>query len=89
MRLVRFFSIVSVLVLTAISLNAQVLYGTAVGNVTDPSQGAVSGATVSLSNKANGYTVEDKTDDRGGYTIFKPPPRPHYIKIFAAGLTSL
>ena len=88
MRLVRFFSIVSVLVLTAISLNAQVLYGTAVGNVTDPSQGAVSGATVSLSNKANGYTVEDKTDDRGGYTFSNLPPGSYDIKISAAGFTS-
>src|SRR5437016_10751853 len=63
----------------------QVLYGTLVGTVSDPQQAAVVGANVSIKNNATGYSVEAKTNDRGGYEIPNIPPGVYDIKISAAG----
>ena len=70
---------------TSPSLLAQILYGTAVGNITDPQQGAVVGATVLLSSRATGYSVEQKSDDRGAYDFRNVPPGVYDIKITASG----
>ena len=48
---------------------AQVLYGSLVGNVTDPNGAAVPGAKVELTNIATGAVTSVITDDRGGYTV--------------------
>jgi hypothetical protein len=50
-------------------LNAQVLYGTLLGTVTDPSQSAVPKATVTAINKSTGLTREVLSDDRGLYAF--------------------
>ncbi|HET7285902.1 MAG TPA: carboxypeptidase-like regulatory domain-containing protein, partial [Pyrinomonadaceae bacterium] len=46
---------------------AQVLYGSLVGNVTDPNGAAVTGAKVDLTNVATGDVTTATTDDRGAY----------------------
>jgi hypothetical protein len=74
-------------VLTA-SASAQVLYGTMLGNVTDPSQGAVSGAKVSLSNPSTGYNAEATTDDRGNYEFRNLNPGIYTVKIVAPGFST-
>ena len=48
---------------------AQVLYGSLVGNVTDPNGAAVSGAKVELTNVATGDVSTVMTDDRGAYSL--------------------
>src|SRR5689334_4011774 len=48
---------------------AQVLYGSLVGNVTDPNGAAVSGAKVELTNVATGDVSTIMTDDRGAYAL--------------------
>ncbi|HYV11031.1 MAG TPA: TonB-dependent receptor [Pyrinomonadaceae bacterium] len=48
---------------------AQVLYGSLVGNVTDPNGAAVSGAKVELTNLATGDVSSVMTDDRGAYSL--------------------
>src|SRR5215213_8047654 len=48
---------------------AQVLYGSLVGNVTDPNGAAVSGAKVELTNVATGDVSNVMTDDRGAYSL--------------------
>ena len=48
---------------------AQVLYGSLVGNVTDPNGAAVSGAKVELTNVATGDVSTIMTDDRGAYSL--------------------
>jgi hypothetical protein len=67
---------------------AQVLYGVLVGNVTDPQQGAVVGATVSIKNNATNYAVETKTDERGAYEIRNVPPGTYDLKITASGFST-
>ena len=48
---------------------AQVLYGSLVGNVTDPNGAAVSGAKIEVTNLATGSGSSVTTDDRGGYSL--------------------
>src|SRR6478672_8599222 len=48
---------------------AQVLYGSLVGNVTDPNGAAVAGAKVDLTNLATGDVTSVTTDERGAYAF--------------------
>lgn len=50
-----------------LSLQAQVLYGSLVGNVVDESGGALPGATVTVTHKETGATREVVADNTGGY----------------------
>jgi hypothetical protein len=68
--------------------NAQILYGNLVGTVTDASQGAVANATVTISNKSTGYSVEQKTDERGSYDFRNIPPGTYNVKITASGFAA-
>jgi len=89
MRVLRYAAVLAGLLSgSSFALSAQVLYGTVVGNVSDPSQGAVAGAAATISNKATGYTVESKTDERGAYDFLNVPPGTYDIKIVAAGFAS-
>jgi hypothetical protein len=68
--------------------SAQVLYGTLVGNVTDPQQAAVVGAVVKVVNPATGYTAETVTSDRGAYELRNIPPGVYDITITAPGFST-
>lgn len=46
---------------------AQVLYGSVVGNVTDPSAAAIPGATIRLTNNRTGITSQGTADSSGGF----------------------
>lgn len=88
MKLVKPAVFLSMVCLLTPSANAQVLYGTVLGTVTDSSQGAVAGATVQLSNKQTGYTAETKTDDRGSYEFRNLNPGQYDVKIAASGFST-
>src|ERR1044072_8107150 len=66
-----FLTLLGVCLLAAIPAltSAQVLYGSLVGNVTDPNGAAVSGAKVEVTNLATGSVSSVTTDDRGGYSL--------------------
>src|SRR5215471_8634249 len=49
--------------------SAQVLYGSIVGNVTDPSGGVVVNADVTVMNKSTGLTRQVATDQTGYFAI--------------------
>ncbi len=66
----------------------QILYGNLVGNVTDPQQAAVVGASVSIKSKATGYSTETKTNERGAYEIGNVPPGVYDIRITTPGFVS-
>jgi hypothetical protein len=53
--------------MTTQPVEAQVLYGSIVGNVKDPSQAAVPGATVSITNQSTNASRETITNDEGVY----------------------
>ncbi|HEV8169112.1 MAG TPA: carboxypeptidase-like regulatory domain-containing protein, partial [Pyrinomonadaceae bacterium] len=60
--------VLSILLVPA-AARAQVLYGSLVGNVTDPNGAAVTGAKVDLTNVATGDVSTATTDDRGAYSF--------------------
>src|ERR1039458_9365286 len=69
-RTLRIFHCATVLLALACAfrtLDAQVLYGSLTGNVTDPSSAAVPGAKVTALNIDTGLSREATTDDRGAY----------------------
>lgn len=50
-------------------LNAQVLYGSLTGNITDSTRGSLPNAKIEALNVATGIARQAVTDDRGGYLI--------------------
>ncbi len=58
-----------ILVALVAPVQAQVLYGTLLGSIVDPSQSAVPKATVTATNKARGLVKETTSDERGFYAF--------------------
>ena len=65
----RYLAMPVLLFLLVPTVMAQVLYGSLVGNVTDPNGAAVGGAKVELTNVATGIVSTVMTDDRGAYSL--------------------
>lgn len=87
MRL-RVFLFLFLLALTAATLptaNAQVLYGSVVGLVEDPSGAGVPNAAVTLTNRGTSQTYEIKTDEAGRYSIGNVAPGEYDLKVAASG----
>ena len=57
------------MLLMASATHAQVLYGSIVGNVTDKSDAAITGATVKITNKATNQAREATTNADGSFTF--------------------
>ena len=66
-------------------VNAQVLYGSLVGTVNDPSGAAVPNAQVTATNKATGIQRQTTTNDAGGYTFAAVTPGDYEVKITKEG----
>jgi hypothetical protein len=76
---------VALLSLASPSLDAQVLYGTIVGNVKDTTQAAVPGATVTIINPKTNVTREAITNESGAYTVSNIIPGPYTVKVSLTG----
>ncbi len=70
-----------VLTLMAAPAVAQVLYGSMTGIVTDPQGYRVPGASVLITNTANGLTRETTTNNEGEYTIVNVQPGTYTVRI--------
>ena len=70
---------------SAVSLQAQVLYGSLVGNVTDATGAAVPGATVTATHKETGASREAVTDTTGGYHFTNLPSGTYTISVQVQG----
>lgn len=73
------------LLLEALPLQAQVLYGTIVGAVTDQSGAVVPNANVTAMNPQTGETRDAKSDSAGRYTIGNVVPGTYDIRVTAPG----
>jgi len=71
--------------LAPVGAQAQVLYGSIVGNVTDPSEGRIPQATISITNTGTGQTRTTTTDDRGAFVIAELQAGTYDVKVSAAG----
>jgi len=73
------------LALVAVPVAAQVLYGSIVGLVEDPSGSVIPGAKVIASNSATGLTYEGVSDANGQYTILNVLPGVYEVKLSLQG----
>jgi Cna protein B-type domain. len=64
---------------------AQVLYGSVVGEVTDATGGAVPNAKVTLTNTENGGSRDATTDGGGRYSFVNVLPGKYTVKVVATG----
>src|SRR5882724_5339646 len=70
-------------------VNAQVLYGSVTGTVTDQSGAGVPKAHVTATNRATSVVREADTDDNGHYTITDLAPGNYDLKVTASGFKPL
>ncbi|MBI4908541.1 MAG: TonB-dependent receptor [Acidobacteria bacterium] len=73
----------------ALSAHAQVLYGSIVGTVEDPTGAVVPGASVSATNIETAAVRETKSDAQGRYSLVSVLPGAYKIVITATGFRSL
>ena len=66
-----------------VQLPAQTLYGTLVGNITDPSGLPVTGATVTAVHSGTGLARETKTNERGGFLFSDLQPGSYDVTVRA------
>ena len=69
--------------------DAQVLFGSVSGTVTDQSGAGVPKAHVTLTNKATNVQKEADADESGHYTITDVPPGNYDLKVTASGFKPL
>lgn len=65
--------------------SAQVLYGSVVGTVTDPSGAVIPGASITLTNKDTGSSRDDKADEGGRYSFVNVMPGKYDLKVTGSG----
>src|SRR5215475_13611395 len=68
--------------------NAQVLYGSLVGNVTDQNGAVVAGATVTIINKGTCQIREAATSESGEYSITNILPGDYDVKVTKQGFST-
>ena len=68
--------------------NAQVLYGSLVGNVADQNGAVVPGATVTITNKGTNQVRETVTNSDGEYTITNVLPGVYDVKVTKQGFNT-
>lgn len=74
-----------ILIATTTTANAQVLYGTLTGNITDQGSAAVPGARVEVTNIGTGSVKTATTNSDGGYTVSDLQPGEYKIVVSNAG----
>ncbi len=67
---------------------AQVLYGSIVGNVKDASDAAVAGAAVTITNAETRQSRQTTTNDAGGYSFPTIPPGAYALRVSKEGFTT-
>ena len=68
--------------------HGQVLYGSIVGNITDASQAAVTGATVTITSAATNLVRQATTSETGSYSFPNLPTGIYTLKVSKEGFTT-
>jgi carboxypeptidase family protein len=69
--------------------NAQALYGSIVGNVTDQQSGVLRGVTITITNKGTGLKLEASTDETGSYIFRNLLPGEYDMKLAFSGFKEM
>lgn len=77
------------LALAAVPSYGQVLYGSIVGTVEDPSGATVPGATITVTNTETSAARESKADEQGRYTFVSLLPGTYSLAVSAPGFRTL
>src|SRR2546430_1226878 len=80
----EFLVITLVALIWATSAHGQVLYGSIVGDVSDPNGAAVPGAKVEVVNLGTRATKSTKTDDSGSFSLTDLTPGVYSLTVSAA-----
>lgn len=80
--------LVTLLIVAAVPADAQVLYGSLVGNVTDQNGAVVAGATLTATNKETGLVREATTNEDGEYAITNLLPGVYDLKVTRQGFST-
>ncbi|MBI1790370.1 MAG: carboxypeptidase regulatory-like domain-containing protein, partial [Acidobacteria bacterium] len=78
-------AILAVLVLAAHPASAQILYGSIVGNVKDPTDAAIAGAKVVITHKQTNQVRETTTNEAGGYSFPTISAGPYELRVTKEG----
>src|SRR4051794_13797044 len=89
MRLIVAVWIAVVAILLPTGLEAQILYGSLVGNITDPSGGAIVAAGVAVTDKATNLTRRTYTDAIGAYRFLDLPAGTYELRVEASGFATV
>jgi len=73
--------VIAQVLLLAAPTCAQVLYGSLVGNVVDPSEAPVPGATVTVVQRETGLSRSTTTSELGSYTFPNLPPGTYEVRV--------
>src|SRR5215467_11305950 len=68
---------------------AQALYGSIVGNVTDPQGGVLQGVSVTITNTGTGLKLEATTDDTGTYVFRNLLPGTYNMTLSHSGFKEM
>lgn len=85
--MLRSLACILVVLLASLRLDAQVLYGSLVGSVTDSSGAAVPNAKIEVRNSATGLSRETNSDDRGNFQFNNLPGGTYVVNISAASFS--
>src|SRR3954454_14809562 len=90
-RKLEFAAILAAILMFGIALpsHAQVLYGSIVGTVEDPSGSIVPKASVTIVNKQTGATREASADEAGRFSVLTLPAGMYDLKVVAPGFRQL